>query len=57
MSSETPEDKKRVEEALKDSAKLKELVEALSDGAAAAASRQRRSLRAWLLRILKYSCL
>ena len=32
MSSETPEDKKRVEEALKDSAKLKELVEALSDG-------------------------
>ena len=35
MSSETPEDKKRVEEALKDSAKLKELVEALSDGSAA----------------------
>ena len=32
MSSETPEDKKRVEEALKDPAKLKELVEALSDG-------------------------
>ena len=32
MSSETPEDKKRVEEALRDSAKLKELVEALSDG-------------------------
>ena len=57
MSSETPEDKKRVEEALKDSAKLKELVEALPMGAAAAASRQRRSLRAWLLRILKYSCL
>ena len=26
-------------------------------GAAAAASRQRRSLQAWLLRILKYSCL
>ncbi len=32
MSSETPEDKKKVEEALKKPAKLQELVDALSDG-------------------------
>lgn len=32
MSSETPEDKKRIDEALGNPAKLKELIEALSDG-------------------------